>query len=257
MRLFNLYLDQSKDVSHLYDLIKEKSILSAIELLPLLNFDVFKSKLPSTFSEIMERQSPATFQLFKSSLETENRKSLIWECLQRMDQTKISVIMFKIKYLSYVNDYESALEQTTKAIELYPESNDLMLLKAHVLKKLKLNAQSLEVISNMSESASTDKFCASKIAKYMIRNGSISDAQNILGKFIQKPDQTERMNDLHEMQAAWYLNEMGDRLFNNGDFLKAACFYRKVMLIFDEILDDQLDFHGYSLRRMSFEEYIK
>jgi hypothetical protein len=112
-------------------------------------------------------------------------------------------------------------------------------------------------ILEIKDSVASDKFSVSKMAKYLIRYGSITEAQEMMGKFIQKPNQQERMADLHEMQAVWYLIEMADRQFKDGNIISAACFYRKIELVFLELNDDQLDFHGYALRRMSFIEYME
>ena len=64
------------------------------------------------------------------------------------------------------------------------------------------------------------------------------------------------MADLHEMQAVWYLIEMGNRLRKDGKFWTLPVFIEN-WARFEEFIDDQLDFHAYSLRKMSFVEYIK
>ena len=257
MKAHELYTIQGKNVESLFDSISEKSLLAAVEMLSMVSIDIFKSKLDSTFKSVMEKGSPASFQLFKDVLRNEDRRNLIWECLLQLNQNDLPVILFKAKYFSFVEDFDAALTLINSAIDSYPENNDLIMLKAHILKKMKNLTEANISLVNIKDSIASDKFSVSKAAKYMIRYGSISEAQGIMGKFIQKPNQKERMADLHEMQAVWYLIEMGNRLRKDGKFLNAACFYRKIELVFEEFIDDQLDFHAYSLRKMSFVEYIK
>lgn len=254
---YELYKVQGKDINVFFELIFEKSLLAAVEVLSFVDSEIFKSKFSSVFKVIMEKNSPASFHLFKGVLNIEERREIVWDSLLRLDQDNLSVIIFKVKYLAFVNNLSDALALINLSIESYPENNDLIMLKSRVLKKMSKYNEALVSISLGKNLVSNDKFSLSKIAKYMIKFGSISEAQEIIGKFIQKSNQKECMADLHEMQAVWYLVEMADRLFKDGNILNAACFYRKINLVFDEFIDDQLDFHSYSLRKMSFVEYIK
>ena len=257
IQLVNVYKAENKDINQLLEFIHEKSLLATVEMLSLVDDETFNSKTPSIFKSIMARGSPATFQLFKSTLHDEKRRQLIWETLLELNQDDLSVIVFKVKYLAMIKDYFNAMTLINAAIKSNSENTDLKLLKAHVQKCMGCTNDANETVSILKDLITNDKFSVSKSAKYMIRYGSITEAQEMLGKFIQKPSQKERMGDLHEMQAVWYLIEMADRLFKNGDILSSACFYRKIEMVFSELIDDQLDFHGYSLRRMSFVEYMK
>ena len=255
--MHELYNIQKKNVSDLFDLVSEKSLLAAVEMLSIVDIENFKCKLLSVFKSVMEKRSPASFQLFKEVLNDEERRNYIWESLLQLDQCNLSTIIFKAKYSAFVQNFDDALVLIDSAIESHPDNIDLVMLKGHIQKKMTNTTEAIVTISGIKNSIANDKFSVSKLAKYNIRYGSISEAQEIMGKFIQKPNQKEKMADLHEMQAGWYLIEMGDRLSKEGSFLNAACFYRKIELIFDEINDDQLDFHSYSLRKMSFVEYMK
>ncbi len=96
-----------------------------------------------------------------------------------------------------------------------------------------------------------------KTAKHMIRNGFVTEAQIIINSFIQKPTAAEKIKDMQEMQAIWYLTEMGDYFFSKSKYLTAYCFFKKIHKIFIEFVDDQLDFHNYSLRRLVLSDYVK
>lgn len=258
VKIICLYKSQNKDVGPLFDAICEKSLLAGVEMLSIADDEIFYSRAPAVFKSVLERGSPATFQLFKDVLKNQERRDTIWETVLQLNQEDLSVIIFKTKYLVLVEDFSSALDLIGSAIESNPEKNDLVMIKAHIQKRMgSAGIAANETMLKVKDSVSGDKFSVSKTAKYLIRYGSISEAQEMMGKFIQKPNQQERMADLHEMQAVWYLIEMADRQFKDGNNLSAACFYRKIELVFMELNDDQLDFHGYALRRMSFIEYMK
>ena len=210
-------------------------------MLSLVDMSVFSSKIGSTFQLAMEQRSPAIFQLFKEILKDHSRRNLIWTTLLQMDQKSLHVIIFKAKYLNFVNDKSEALALINSAIVSHPgSSNDLILIKAHIQKNITSPNDINDTVSSIKNSIARDKFSVSKVAKYMIRYGSVFEAQEMIGNFIQKLNLTERMGDLHEMQAVWYLMEMGDRLFKDGNILYSACFYRKIELIFAEFIDDQI-----------------
>lgn len=256
-QIIQLYKYQKKDICSLFDQIKNKSLLAAVEMLSLVDLDIFEAKIDETLAAIIKRGSPATFQLFKENIKNKERCKLIWDALLLLDQNDLTVMIFKAKYYSFIGDHTSALGLIDSAIISYKDLIELVMIKAHIQKHMGSIKQATETIYSVSESFMKDKFTASKSAKYFIRYGSISKAQEILGSFIQKPNLKDRMDDLHEMQAVWYLIEMADRLLKDEKTIYAACFYRKIELIFEDFIDDQLDFHGYSLRRMAFVEYIK
>lgn len=259
--IFSVYTAQEKNISDLFDEILSLSLLAAIEFLSFLDDKMFESKVEVILSGLFSKGkgSPAIFELLKVHLDNSpSKRDIIWNFVLGLeDQFDVALIIFKAKFLAHTGDFVKALEVVDTGILGNPEISDLYLLKASIQKESKNSPQALDTIMSKSDLLSKDKFSASKMAKYQIRYGSIQTSQSILGEFIQKPSQGEKMNDLHDMQAVWYLIEMGDRLAADGNVLDAACFYRKIETIFEDFIDDQLDFHGYSLRRMSYVEYIK
>lgn len=254
-KLLCLYELQGKDVRDCFKLIKSKSIFAAIELLYKMDFDLYASEAPEIIEKLISSGSPATFQLFRECVKDENRRKIIWDSICLLDQNLESVQTFKSKYLCETGNYKDALQGLDNSLS-NSENKDHILFKAHILKKKGDTGIICADLDKIKDSVAGDKFSISKISKYFIRYGSIHEAQELMGKFIQKPNLKEKMADLHEMQAVWYLIEMADRFNSDGKPIIAACFYRKIQLIFEEFLDDQLDFHGFSLRRMSFIEYI-
>lgn len=220
----------------------------------------FAKFTPKLLEDLLLKGSPAVFSLFKRYFDDAEKRQVIWNSIEafiQRDDLKIASLCFAANFHSVTGKQEDALKYVDQLTSIQPDQNDHLLLKAKILKRSDKSTDAVQVLAPAIESFLNDKFSASKVAKYQLRFGSIAKGQEIISSFIQKPTFQEKIGDLHEMQAIWYLIEMADRLMKEGKYLDAACFYRRIEMIFEEFIDDQLDFHGYSIRRMSFVDYIK
>lgn len=258
--LVDLYRQTDRNPALLFDEICEKSMFAGVEFLHVLDDKAFDQKAPVLVESLLKRGSPATFSLFKRFMNCSHRREIIWSTVQKHiddQEVRSCALAFAAHYESALGNQAEALKYADLLIQAEPAQKDHLLMKARILKRSNCPQEGLAVMQSETESFLKDKFSASKVAKYEIRFGQIGKAQEIIASFIQKPTLKEQIGDLHEMQAAWYLIEMADRLLKEGKQLDAACFYRKIELIFNEFIDDQLDFHSYAIRRMAFVDYIK
>lgn len=244
----------------LFEQVAKKSQLAGVEFLSHLNLEDFLHVAPKLFKNLLTKRSSAVFSLFKHYLNDSDRRHIIWnaasECLEE-DGLKEAALIFAANFHSYTGNQEEGLKCVDQLIAIRPMQKDYLLLKAKILKRANRATDAVHILEAETEYFLKDKYSASKVAKYQLRYGSIAAAQEIISSFIQKPTLEEKIDDLHEMQATWYLIEMADRLMHEGMYLDAACFYKKIEMIYDEFIDDQLDFHGFSIRKMSFVDYIK
>ncbi|KAJ7487779.1 NMDA receptor-regulated protein 1-domain-containing protein [Mycena latifolia] len=100
-----------------------------------------------------------------------------------------------------------------------------------------------------------DRFLNTKSAKYRLRAGMVEEASALLGLFTKK-DAASPGADLEDMQSLFYLVEEADAHNKNGNFGPALKKYMAVNKVFDEVEDDQYDFHGYSLRKFTINIYL-
>lgn len=100
-----------------------------------------------------------------------------------------------------------------------------------------------------------DRFINSKCAKYMLRAGQIEEAEKILALFTRK--EVSAVQDLTDMQCHWFHIEEGYAYLRQKNYGKALKRFHVTQKIFDDIYDDQFDFHGYCLRKMTIRAYIK
>ncbi len=258
--LLKCFQGQGKSILSLFEEVLQKSSLAAVEFLGHLGQEEFRQCAPRLLEDLVAKGSPAVFSLFKRYYTASERKEVIWNTivdLMQKEEFKIASLTFAANFESSNGHQEEALKYVNELIDLQLERQDHLLLKAKILKRSNEPTKAVSILELETEAFLKDKFSASKVAKYQLRHGSIVKGQDIIASFIQKPTLQEKIGDLHEMQATWYLIEMADRMAREGKHLEAACFYRKIEMIFDEFVDDQLDFHGFSIRKMSFVDYIK
>lgn len=100
-----------------------------------------------------------------------------------------------------------------------------------------------------------DRFINSKCAKYMLRAGQVEEAEKILAMFTRK--EVSAVQDLTDMQCHWFHIEEGYAYLRQKNYGKALKRFHVTQKIFDDIYDDQFDFHGYCLRKMTIRAYVK
>jgi peptide alpha-N-acetyltransferase len=100
-----------------------------------------------------------------------------------------------------------------------------------------------------------DRYLNTKSSRYLLRSNQVDRAISTLGLFTKDGDDVERY--LSDMQCMWFEAECGEAYFRLG---KRGLALKKLTSIdkhFSDIIEDQYDFHTYSLRKMTLRAYIK
>jgi len=100
-----------------------------------------------------------------------------------------------------------------------------------------------------------DKWINSKSAKYHLRLLDIENAENIAGLFTRFEGDTRGY--LKEMQANWFEVEAARAFFEKNEIALSFKFYDAVETHFQDYIDDQLEFHGYCLRKGTLRAYLE
>ncbi|CUA71486.1 N-alpha-acetyltransferase 16, NatA auxiliary subunit [Rhizoctonia solani] len=158
------------------------------------------------------------------------------------------------QHYSYCGDQEKALSFLDTAIAHTPTLPELYTTRARALKR----AGDYVSASFAAEAGrlldGQDRWLNGKSAKYAMRAGRVEDAHNLLGLFTRK-DALSPSFDLTEMQSLVYLIQEGDAHRRAGRLPMALKRYNAVAQIFDDIWDDQYDFHSYCIRRFTLNIY--
>jgi len=157
-------------------------------------------------------------------------------------------------HLDQVEEYDDALKLINLAIDHTPTVVELYMLKAKILKHSNELFKAVQSLKEAQEMDASDRFVGSKCAKYMLRAGQIEEAVKMMGNFT-KPGENP-LEYLEETQCTWFLVEMAVALKKKGKIGESLkkCF--EIRRYFEEVCEDQLDFHLFSMSRMRLCSYV-
>jgi len=157
-------------------------------------------------------------------------------------------------HLDKVKQYDEALKVIDLAIDHTPTVVELYMLKGKILKHSKELFQAVQSLKEAQSMDASDRFVGSKCAKYMLRAGQIEEATEMMGNFT-KPGE-EPLGYLDETQCTWFLVEMALAYKNKGLLGEALKKCAEVKRYFEEVCEDQLDFHLFAMSRMRLCAYM-
>lgn len=168
---------------------------------------------------------------------------------------KLWVRHFISLHLDAVGDHEAAIAMCEGTIAAWPTIVEPRLVHARVLK----HAGDLSGATDVADAARrldlSDRYVNTKAVKAALRAGRLADAAGWISLFTRDGD-SGGAQALYDMQVSWFENSMADGLSANGDVPRALKHYRAVLGHFDDIEEDQFDFHTYCLRKMTLVSYI-
>ncbi|KAJ3356279.1 N-alpha-acetyltransferase 16, NatA auxiliary subunit [Entophlyctis luteolus] len=173
------------------------------------------------------------------------------------------VYYFLAQHYDYLKIREKALEYVELAINHTPTLVELFMTKARILKVgshcpllvkyIFANIQhagdvkqAMEVMNHARCLDLQDRCINTKCVKYMLRAGSIEEAEKTVILFC-RVDSTEKLQDLVDMQCSWFAYESAMAHIANGDYGRALKKFHQV---------DKFDFHTYSVRKATLRTYI-
>jgi len=150
--------------------------------------------------------------------------------------------------------YDIALEKIDLTIEHTPTVVELYTLKAKILKHKEDLKQAVECLQEAQSMDTSDRFLGCKLAKYMLRAGMIDKAVEMMGNFT-KPGE-DPLDYLDETQCTWFSIEMAKAFRKKGKVGEALkkCF--EIKRYFEEVREDQLDFHLFAMTKLRLCAYV-
>eukprot|EP01061_Rhynchopus_euleeides_P034864 TRINITY_DN58818_c0_g1_i1.p2 TRINITY_DN58818_c0_g1~~TRINITY_DN58818_c0_g1_i1.p2 ORF type:complete len:711 (+),score=402.25 TRINITY_DN58818_c0_g1_i1:251-2383(+) len=154
-----------------------------------------------------------------------------------------------------IGQFEKALDYCEKARTHTPTIEMIYAFKARILKKLDRKdeaAQQVEISRNMDLA---DRYFNNKAVKYLMRCGKWQEAEELYTIFTYTK-QHETWATIMEMQCMWYEIELADCFYRKGDIDAALHRYLLVDRHFNDIVDDQIDFHHYLSKKNNVRAYL-
>ncbi|KAI8325972.1 N-terminal acetyltransferase A, auxiliary subunit [Martensiomyces pterosporus] len=180
---------------------------------------------------------------FDDSAEDESATAAMW-CTYYLAQ-----------HADYYGDYERALQLIDDATKASPDTVELYMVKAKILKHAGDIHGARQTMDFARGKDLKDRFVNSKTVKYMLRDDEVDEAEKMMVMFV-RDDAPHKIQEIVDSQAIWYMRERGDAYRRLGDIGRALKQYHQVQGSFDAYHNDQFDFHSYSLRKVTMRSYV-
>ncbi|KWU43445.1 N-terminal acetyltransferase A, auxiliary subunit [Rhodotorula sp. JG-1b] len=169
--------------------------------------------------------------------------------------TYLWTLFFLASHYSQLGQHSVALATLQLALSHTPSLPDLHMLRARILKRAGDPVAAAAAMEHARSLDGQDRFLNSKAAKYAIRRGETDEAERLVGMFTRAGGPSP-LEDLVDMQCLWFLQEQGDAFLAKNDLGRALRRYHQIFDAFQEMDEDQYDFHAYCLRKQTLNAYI-
>jgi len=159
------------------------------------------------------------------------------------------------EHYDFLGDTAKALEFTKQATEHTPTLVEIYSCRARIYK----HAGDLETSCKLFDEARSmdlaDRFLNCQAVKGFLRVDNVQQGMEKALMFSKEPDSPEAAN-LHEMQCMWYESAVGRSYVRQRNFGKALKKFNETFKHFNDIAEDQFDFHNYCLRKTTLKTYV-
>ncbi|KAJ7376307.1 N-alpha-acetyltransferase 15, NatA auxiliary subunit [Desmophyllum pertusum] len=165
------------------------------------------------------------------------------------------VYHFLAQHFDHLRDSKKAMEYIDKALEHTPTLIEAYMVKARIYKHGGDMEKAAHCMDDARSLDTADRYVNCKCAKYQLRANQVQKAEETCGLFTREG--VGAADSLNEMQCMWFQTESGyalKRLGKLGEALKKA---HEIERHFDEITEDQFDFHTYCMRKMTLRAYVR
>ncbi|GAA5962657.1 hypothetical protein JCM21900_006758 [Sporobolomyces salmonicolor] len=249
--------------------------------LDLTSGDVFRSKASTYLLNALSKGVPSVFADIKALYVDQEKQRIVGEIVEAFrkgleekgaivteeagDDDTVESPSTYLWTLYFLSQHYSSLTppQHSHALSILalasahtPSLPELPMLRARILKRAGDAQGAAKAMEEARQLDGQDRFLNCKASKYAIRAAREDEAERIAGLFTKK-DAPSPLEDLVEMQCLWFLQEEGDSYLRQQKWGLALKRYTQILDIFQEIEEDQYDFHAYCMRKSTLRAYIE
>ncbi|KAH8650002.1 tetratricopeptide [Xylariales sp. PMI_506] len=249
----------------------------AAKRLPLdfLTGDIFKEAAKSYLWFMLDKGVPSTFANLKHLYADSSKKDAIGTLAHEYLESKKSNgakegvngdaskgegagLYFLAQHYNYhlSRDLAKAMEYVNKGIELDSSNVEFYMTKARIWKHYGNTVKAAETMDKARDLDLKDRYINTKAAKYQVRNDNTEKALETLGLFTRPDSVGGPLSDLVDMQCIWFMTEDGESQVRKGNVGLALKRFHTVYNFFDVWVEDQFDFHSFSLRKGQIRAYV-
>lgn len=184
-----------------------------------------------------------SFDSLEANKNSENKTNILW------------VYYYLAQHYDYIGRNEEALEYLKKALDHTPTLIELLTLKGKIYKHIGEFDKASEQVNEAQRLDTADRYLNSKCAKYLLRANKIQQAEEMCSKFTRQGVSVGE--NLHEMQCMWFMRETAQAHYRMKQYGLALKKCYEIDNFFNEVTEDQFDFHTYCMRKMTLRAYIR
>lgn len=149
--------------------------------------------------------------------------------------------------------YSLALEDIARCREHTPTAVDVYELEARILHKAGSLEKAIESMDKGRTLDLQDRYMNNQTTRYLLWNNRPKEALEKISMFLSQKEGP--VQSLYDMQCSWYELELAACLERQGRYGRALKQYAAVLSHFDDIHEDQFDFHSYCIRKVTMRAY--
>jgi len=165
------------------------------------------------------------------------------------------VYMVTAEHYDFMGYTEKALGYADQAIEHTPTFVELYSSKARIFKHAGELAESAKLFDEVRQMDLADRFLNTQCVRALLRVDDVQTGMEKALLFSKEPDSPEAAN-LHDMQCMWYESSVGRSYIRQQNYGKALKKFNETFKHFNDIAEDQFDFHNYCLRKTTLKTYV-
>lgn len=150
--------------------------------------------------------------------------------------------------------HSEALIDIEKSIDHTPTSLDSLAKRARVLKNCGDYAGAAEQMNYCRSLDLQDRYVNNKATKYYLRANRVEDGMNTIAMFTKHDGDSQQT--LFDLQCIWYELEMGEAYHRKEQFGPALKKFYAIEKHFSDFIEDQFDFHAFSMRKTTLRAYL-
>jgi len=165
----------------------------------------------------------------------------------------IWALYFAAQHFDTIGNQPKAMELINAAITHTPTVLELYMGKAKILKHAGDLKEASRWLNTARELDTADRYINSKAVKYMLRANEVDKATETIGLFTRET--ADPLEHLSEMQCFWFETERAKAFVRMGHVGKALKVLKVIESHFEQMVEDQFDFHTYCMRKMTLRAY--
>eukprot|EP01127_Copromyxa_protea_P006915 TRINITY_DN16851_c0_g1_i1.p1 TRINITY_DN16851_c0_g1~~TRINITY_DN16851_c0_g1_i1.p1 ORF type:complete len:867 (-),score=274.10 TRINITY_DN16851_c0_g1_i1:22-2601(-) len=164
---------------------------------------------------------------------------------------------FYAQHLNREKKFTEALAYIDKCIQHTPTQVDWYSFKGRIYQAAG-NPTEAAVWSEKARSLDlADRFLNTKATKYFLKADKVKEAEDLISIFTKvELDNEKDYNTVTEMQVTWYELEEAESYIRSKDYGRGLRRFFDVKKHVDGFRSDQMDFHQYSVRKLTLRAYL-